>query len=144
MHKELEPPGDLTHKLSFNFSFKKVNLPFDTYESNNIIIKYYLKMTIGKKLFGSKHIIEKLFIVRNSSSEPILNSDIRMELGIPNQTLFEFELFKNKYNLEDCILGRLRFERVNMKVRSIDIQLIKIESIGHGKYNRQVIPRTEL
>jgi hypothetical protein len=39
IHKELEPPGELNTKLSFNFSFKKVSLPFDTYESPNIVIK---------------------------------------------------------------------------------------------------------
>jgi vacuolar protein sorting-associated protein 26 len=57
-----------------------------------------------------------------------------MELGVQSQALLEFELFKNKYSLDDCIIGTLLFKRVNMRIKSIEIQLIKVESIGHGKY----------
>ncbi len=40
LSKELEPAGEISRGLTFNFSFKKVNLPYDSYQGSMIFIKY--------------------------------------------------------------------------------------------------------
>ncbi len=55
-----------------------------------------------------------------------------MEIGVDNMIHLEYELFKNKYHLDDCVLGKIFFIKVNLNVRTIELHLIKTESIGHG------------
>ena len=39
MSKELEPPGIIEISTKYNFSFKKVNMPYESYMGENIILK---------------------------------------------------------------------------------------------------------
>lgn len=39
MNKELEPSGELTKSMTYNFSFKKINLPYESYEGSTITVK---------------------------------------------------------------------------------------------------------
>ena len=39
MTKELEPAGELSRGLTYNFAFKKVNLPYDSYDGSMMSIK---------------------------------------------------------------------------------------------------------
>ena len=91
-----------------------------------------MKVTIGKRLFGSKYIIEKGFKAFSILKEPELNANVRMEIGIDNMIHLEYELFKSKYHLDDCVLGKIFFMNVNLNVRNVELHLIKRESIGHG------------
>jgi hypothetical protein len=39
MSKELESVGELTKSMSYNFSFKKVSLPYESFEGAIVFIK---------------------------------------------------------------------------------------------------------
>jgi hypothetical protein len=39
MNKELDAPGELMRSTTFYFSFKKVSLPYESYEGENINVK---------------------------------------------------------------------------------------------------------
>lgn len=39
MNKELEPPGELQGSMKYNFNFKQVGLPYETYEGANVFVK---------------------------------------------------------------------------------------------------------
>ncbi len=47
-------------------------------------------------------------------------------------------MFKSKFSLEECIIGKVYFVNVNMRVRNIEINLMKVESIGHGSNKKGV------
>lgn len=90
-------------------------------------------MTIGKRLFGSKFIVDKLFIVNNTSKEPELNANMKLEMGIDHLIHLQLELFKTKYHTDDIINGRLLFIKCIMPVKFIEMHLYKKETIGYGK-----------
>jgi len=39
MNKELSAPGELSKSTIFYFSFKKVSLPYESYEGENILVR---------------------------------------------------------------------------------------------------------
>jgi hypothetical protein len=89
-------------------------------------------VTIGKRLFGSKFIVDKSFIVNNTTKEPQLNANVKLEMGIDNLIHLEYELFRTKYHLDDSIVGRILFLKVGMRVKTIELHLAKKETVGHG------------
>ena len=42
----------------------------------------------------------------------------------------EYELYQSKFYLEQCIIGKIYFVRVNMKIKAAEVHLIKRETIG--------------
>jgi len=83
-------------------------------------------------MFGIKSSSEVLFFISNVNTLPELNANIRMEVGIDNLVHLEYELFQNKYHLKDCVLGKVYFVEVKMKVKLVELQIVKIETIGTG------------
>jgi len=83
-------------------------------------------------MFGIKSSSEVLFFISNVNTLPELNANIRMEVGIDNLVHLEYELFQNKYHLRDCVLGKVYFVEVKMKVKLVELQIVKIETIGTG------------
>lgn len=134
MSKELEAPGELSNSMSYNFSFKKVNLPYESYEGS-VFVKYLIRVHITKKLLRTKYTIDKKLVVYNPCQEPELNANVRMEVGICNLIHMEYELFSSKFELKDCILGKIYFVRVSMKVKSVEIHLLKKETINQKTEN---------
>lgn len=71
-------------------------------------------------------------MVYNVMQEPELNANLKMEVGIANLIHLEYEIFQSKFHLGDCILGKIYFVKVYMKVKSVELHLIKTEIIGGG------------
>lgn len=95
--------------------------------------RYFVRVTITKKLFTTKSVIEQPFVVHNPlAREPELNADIRIYVGIPNKLQFDCEIFKNKFHLNDCIKGKIHFSLVQTKLKTIEAHLLKRETVGHG------------
>ncbi len=84
-------------------------------------------------MFGTKHAVEEIFFISNPGHIPELNANIRMEVGIENLVHLEYELFQSKYHLKDCVLGKIYFVEVKMKVKMIELQIVKKETIGQGE-----------
>jgi len=101
-------------------------------------------VTIIKKIFATKLSIEKNFLVSNPIVEPELNANVRMEVGISNAIHMEYELFKNKYSLTDCVVGKIYFIRVLMKVKTIEIHFIKKEIFCGSKSESILISKFEI
>jgi vacuolar protein sorting-associated protein 26 len=55
-----------------------------------------------------------------------------MEVGISNMIHLEYELYQSKFYLDQCIIGKIYFVRVNMKVKAAEVHLIKRETLGSG------------
>jgi vacuolar protein sorting-associated protein 26 len=53
-----------------------------------------------------------------------------MEVGISNMIHLEYELYQSKFYLEQCIIGKIYFVRVNMKIKAAEVHLIKRETVG--------------
>jgi vacuolar protein sorting-associated protein 26 len=72
------------------------------------------------------------FWVHNYQTEPEINNSIKMEVGIEDCLHIEFEYNKSKYHLKDVIIGKIYFLLVRIKIKHMEIALIKRESTGSG------------
>lgn len=92
--KELARPGELTHNTVYTFEFPNVEKPFESYTGSNVRLRYFLKVTIVRRL--SDVIKELELVVHTLSSYPDMNNPIKMEVGIEDCLHIEFEYNKSK------------------------------------------------
>jgi len=129
--KELEPAGELKESKTYPFEFDNVERQHESYNGINIFLNYYVKVSIIRNL--TTNITKQIeFWVRNYNPPPESNSNIKMEVGIEDCLHIEFEYNKSKYHLKDVIIGKIYFLLVRLKIKSMNISLIKRETTGSG------------
>lgn len=79
--------------------------------------------------------------VHTLSSYPEMNSPIKMEVGIEDCLHIEFEYNKSKYHLKDVIVGKIYFLLVRIKIKHMEIAIIKRETTGAGELNSRDVSR---
>jgi len=134
--KELLPRGEITEAKVFPFEFLNVEKQFESYNGINVRLRYFVKVTIGRSVISN--IVQELdFWVHNYTTQPDYNSSIKMEVGIEDCLHIEFEYNKSKYHMKDVIIGKIYFLLVRIKIKYMEISLIKRESTGsgHNLYN---------
>ncbi len=133
LSKDLEPPGVLSQEITtLNFNFNSVELQYETYRGSKVIVKYILRVTINSSLKTITHDLE--FGVCNPCTDVVLRDDnpIRLEVGIEDWLHLVFEIDRSKYHLKDCIIGQVVFKKVSIRLKSMEIQIIKRETLGAG------------
>ena len=96
-----------------------------------IFLRYFLRVTIVRRI--SDIVREVDIAVHTLSSYPEMNSPIKMEVGIEDCLHIEFEYNKSKYHLKDVIVGKIYFLLVRIKIKHMEIAIIKRETTGAGK-----------
>jgi len=129
--KDLARPGDLTQNTSYSFEFVNVEKPYESYTGSNVRLRYFLRVTIARRL--SDIVKEEELLVHTLSSYPEVNSPIKMEVGIEDCLHIEFEYNKSKYHLKDVIVGKIYFLLVRIKIKHMEIAIIKRETTGVGQ-----------
>lgn len=160
MTSELSSPGDLKHSETFLFEFRNVEKQYESYRGINVKLRYFIKVTVSKK--NTEILREKeLWVyqyqnnnnnsnnnqVANGSSELAKPQNIKMDVGIEDCLHIEFEYSKNKYSLKDVIVGRIYFLLVRLKIKHMELSLIKKEIVGSGNHqisDNQTIVRFEI
>jgi vacuolar protein sorting-associated protein 26 len=97
---------------------------------------YFLRVKMTRNY--SSNITQTLdFAVQNVSVEPEINNSIKMEVGIEDCLHIEFEYNKSKYHLQDVVIGKIYFLLVRIKIKHMEVVIIKRESTGSGpnQYN---------
>jgi len=128
--KELARPGEMTTSTSFDFEFLQVEKPYESYTGSNVRLRYFLRVTVVRRL--SDVIKELDIVVHTLSSYPEMNNSIKMEVGIEDCLHIEFEYNKSKYHLKDAIVGKIYFLLVRIKIKHMEIAIIKRETTGSG------------
>lgn len=129
--RELEAPGVLHDDKTYEFVFSKVDKPYETYSGTKIQLCYIVRVTISRG-YASRVVKEEEFAVSNVEEEPEAQSLIKMEVGIEDCLHIEFEYNKGKYHLKDCVLGKVYFLLVKIRIKIMELQLIRRETIGSG------------
>jgi len=130
LSKELARPGDLTQNTSFDFEFSQVEKPFETYAGVNVRLRYFLRVTMGRRLTDLTKELD--LAVQTLATYPEMNNPIKMEVGIEECLHIEFEYNKSKYHLKDVIVGKIYFLLVRIKIKHMEIAIIKRETCGTG------------
>jgi len=129
--RELASAGELIESKSFPFEFLNVEKQFESYNGLNVRLRYFLKVTISRS-FNTNITKELDFWVHKYEQLPEINTSIKMEVGIEDCLHIEFEYNKSKYHLKDVIIGKVYFLLVRVKVKHMELALVKRESTGSG------------
>jgi len=129
--QELDPAGEITSPKDYNFTFEKLEKQFESYNGINVRLRYFLKVTVKRGLV-SNVTKESDIWVRNFQTVPEINNSIKMEVGIEDCLHIEFEYNRSKYHLKDVIIGKIYFLLVRIKIKHMELAIIKRESTGSG------------
>lgn len=125
----------MTDNVSYDFQFNRVEKQFESYNGIVIRLRYYINVVINRNY--NRITKEEEFIVSNLGTEPDSNRPIKMEVGIEECLHIEFEYEKQKYHLRDIIIGKVYFLLVRIKIKHMELAIIRREAAGTGpqQYN---------
>ena len=105
---------------------------FHTILCNNFYFsdRYFLRVTVVRRLTDMQKELDLL--VHTLATYPEMNNPIKMEVGIEECLHIEFEYNKSKYHLKDVIVGKIYFLLVRIKIRYMEVAIIKRETTGSG------------
>ncbi|KAK9388733.1 vacuolar protein sorting-associated protein 26-domain-containing protein [Lipomyces mesembrius] len=126
--QELAAPGELQHPESFDFEFKNVEKQFESYNGINVRLRYFARVTVGRRM--ADVIREKDLWVYSYNIPPDTVSSIKMDVGIEDCLHIEFEYSKSRYHLKDVIVGRIYFLLVRLKIKHMELSIIRRETTG--------------
>ena len=132
--RDLEPSGIITNEVTnISFEFKNVEKQFETYRGNNIVVKYTLKVIVLSKMRQATQEVEFAVInPKDPSLLPAENEPIKLEVGIEDWLHLVFDVNRNKFHLRDCVTGQVTIKKVSIRLKSMELQIIKKETIGAG------------
>ena len=126
--QELAAPGELQHPQTFPFNFKNVEKQYESYNGINVKLRYFVRVTVSRRM--ADVIREKDIWVYSYRIPPEINSSIKMDVGIEDCLHIEFEYSKSKYHLKDVIVGRIYFLLVRLKIKHMELSIIRRETTG--------------
>jgi vacuolar protein sorting-associated protein 26 len=126
--QELAAPGELQHPQTFEFNFKNVEKQYESYNGINVKLRYFVRVTVSRRL--ADVVREKDLWVYSYRIPPETNSSIKMDVGIEDCLHIEFEYSKSKYHLKDVIVGRIYFLLVRLKIKHMELSIIRRETTG--------------
>lgn len=135
MAQELAAPGELRHPETFKFEFKNVEKQFESYNGINVRLRYYVRVTVFRKILPVTR--DKDIWVYNYKALPDTINSIKMDVGIEDCLHIEFEYSKSRYHLKDVIVGRIYFLLVRLKIKHMELSIIRRETVGSApnQYN---------
>ncbi len=88
-------------------------------------------MTIGKS-YGYNTTFKKEFLVREIDPPEGGKKIMNLEVGIEKSLHIYFEFTKSNYHLKDCIMGKIEFVEIKLKLKHMEINIIKKEKLLKG------------
>lgn len=130
--KILSPPGILTDELTtHDFRFEGAEqINFESYNGINVRLRYFIRFFLETKKSLSNVVSETDLWIHRWEPVPEINNTIKMEVGIEDCLHIEFEYDKSKYHLKDVIIGKIFFLLVKIKIRHMELSLIRRETTG--------------
>lgn len=131
LSKELLPPGSLYETRTIPFNFRGIEKIHETYHGRNVSVKYFVRVEVARQWLPpitQEHEI----IVQQLGVEPSINEPIKMEVGIEDCLHIEFEYEKKCYHLHDVICGKINFLLVRIKIKHMELAVIRRETSGEG------------
>lgn len=133
--QELAAPGELLHPQTYPFNFKNVEKQYESYNGINVKLRYFVRVAVSRRI--ADVVREKDIWVYSYGMPPDNNAPIKMDVGIEDCLHIEFEYSKSKYHLKDVIVGRIYFLLVRLKIKHMELSIIRRETTGSppNQYN---------
>jgi len=127
----LAEPGVIQGRgVSLPFEFLHADLVNESYNGTSVRLRYFLRATMLRGGLSSNVVKEMDIWVVNYDKPPQMNNTIKMEVGIEECLHIEFEYNKSKYHLKDVIIGKVYFLLVRLRIKHMELCLIKRETYG--------------
>jgi len=104
----------------------------------NTRLRYFVRVTMTRS-YNNNVVEEKDFVVQNQQlamAQQIANEPpqqpVKLEVGIEDCLHIEFEYDRQKYHLQDVILGKIFFLLVRIKIKHMELAVIRREAAGTG------------
>ena len=160
---DLSGAGTMSGKgLTLPFEFLHADLSSESYNGTRVRLRYFLRATMQRSGLASNAVKEMDLWVVNYDRPPQMNNTIKMEVGIEDCLHIEFEYNKSKYHLKVCsrlfrcflrdsfdaqtnipcgcgnqqdvIIGKVYFLLVRLRIKHMELCLIKRETFGQRLY----------
>ncbi|KAJ9469400.1 Vacuolar protein sorting-associated protein 26 [Diplonema papillatum] len=120
------------------YSFPDLSKPYESYNGLTTQLRYFLRVTMRRQ--NAFDIVEEQDIwVQNPQAAPTaVVPGIKMEVGLEKCLHIEFEYNKRSYHLQDVILGKIFFLFVKIRVKYMELSLIRRETtdkMSKGSYH---------
>jgi vacuolar protein sorting-associated protein 26 len=103
----------------------------ESYRGRNVNVRYFVKVVLERK-FLPPLTKEHDVWVQLYGQAPTQNEAIKMEVGIEDCLHIEFEYERRVYHLQDVILGKIHFLLVRIKIKHMELAVIRRETSGDG------------
>lgn len=131
---ELAAPAQLTHPETFPFEFRNVEKQYESYRGKNVVLRYYVRVVVARKNKSEAVREKELWVYQRSvpAAEvvPAATSTVKMDVGIEHCLHIEFEYSKSRFSLKEVIVGRIFFLLVRLKIKHMELSLIRRETVG--------------
>merc|ERR1719188_4785 len=134
--KDLEPPGSMFESKQYKWRFGAVDKQNETYSGINVRLRYFVRLVVVRS-YNSNVLKEIDMVVQNLYPQPELNNTIKMEVGIEDCLHIEFEYDKSKYHMKDVVVGKVYFLLVRIKIKHMELNIIRRETAGGTTGNQQ-------
>ena len=132
LSKELAPPGILYQPTTeIPFMFRNIEKEHESYRGRNVAVRYFVKVVLERKFLPPLKKEHDVW-VQVMGQPPDQNEAIKMEVGIEDCLHIEFQYERRIYNLQDTILGKIHFLLVRIKIKHMELAVIRRETSGDG------------
>lgn len=139
---ELAAPSQISRPETYPFEFKNVEKQYESYRGKNARLRYYVKVVVSRKSASEITREKEMWVYHetseaegNGTSSLVANKDkpkstVKMDVGIEDCLHIEFEYLKSRFSLKDVIVGRIYFLLVRLKIKHMELLLIRRETVG--------------
>ena len=132
LSKELMPPGVLYQNImEMPFLFRNMDKEHESYRGRNVSVRYFVRVILERKFLPPLQKEHDVW-VQVMGQAPQQNEAIKMEVGIEDCLHIEFEYERCVYHLQDTILGKIHFLLVRIKIKHMELAVIRRETSGDG------------
>jgi len=132
LSKELAPPSRIvSNEQVLPFKFRNLDMEFESYKGRNVSVRYIVKVLLERKFLPPITQEHDLW-VQIVGQEPLEHEPIKMEVGIEDCLHIEFEYDRRMYHLQDVIRGKIHFLLVHIKLKHMELAVIRRETSGEG------------
>mmetsp|Transcript_18303 Transcript_18303/g.42138 ORF Transcript_18303/g.42138 Transcript_18303/m.42138 type:complete len:376 (-) Transcript_18303:2150-3277(-) len=129
LSRELAPPGTLYQTTELPFFFRNMDTEHESYRGRNVAVRYFVRVVLERKFLPPIQKEHEIWI-QVLGKAPAQNEAIKMEVGIEDCLHIEFEYERRVYHLQDTILGKIHFLLVRIKIKHMELAVIRRETSG--------------
>ena len=134
MNQDICGPEEVTKdKISLEFNFQNVKMPYESYKGDYASVRYFIKIII-------------ISTVKNTEYEKQKNDEpIKMQVGMKNKLSLAIYFQHKNYNCRGTLKGFIAFNYLNINLKFMEVQIVRREVIfGDKKCEPAYVARYEL